>query len=213
LYSKKNKVCMRKKVFLITPSVQFSKKKKVYQFSIEKNWFDYCNKINIELIMYDYLRPDKINNLDGVIFSGGNDLLSIERSDENYLREKNELFLLKQSLKKRKKIIGVCKGFQLLNNYFNGSIIRTKNHVKTMHKIDIYKNKFLNKTELNVNSFHKYKILKLSKNLEKVAYTKDQSVEIAINYQKKILCLMFHPERENKSQKNIDVLIKNFIHS
>ena len=50
---------MRKKVFLITPSVQFSKKKKVYQFSIEKNWFDYCNKINIELIMYDYLRPDK----------------------------------------------------------------------------------------------------------------------------------------------------------
>lgn len=204
---------MRKKIFLITPSVNFSRKKKVYKFSIEKNWFDYCNKINIELIMYDYSDVDKVNNLDGVIFSGGNDLVSIEKNDENYFREKNEISLLKHSLKKRKKIIGVCKGFQLLNNYFNGSITKTKNHVRTMHKIDIYKNKFLYKNEMNVNSFHNYKILKLSKNLEEIAFTKDQSIEIALNYSKKILCLMFHPERKNKSQKNIDVLMKNFINS
>ena len=54
-----------------------------------------------------------------------------------------------------------------------------------MHKIYIYKNKFLYKNEMNVNSFHNYKILKLSKNLEEIAFTKDQSTEIALNYSKK----------------------------
>ena len=43
-----------------------------------------------------------------------------------------------------------------------------------------------------------------------ISNTKDGSIEIAEHKKKKILCLMFHPERAMKSQQQILKSIKKF---
>ena len=61
-----------------------------------------------------------------------------------------------------------------------------------------------------VNSFHNYKIYKTSDNFIDISTEADNSIEIAISKNKKILCTMFHPERFNKSQAKINQIIKSF---
>ena len=54
-------------------------------------------------------------------------------------------------------------------------------------------------------------VKKINGNFQTNAITADGSIEIATNLRKKILCLMFHPERKNPSKIKIDKLIKSFL--
>ena len=202
---------IKRKKFIITPRVKYSKKRKTFFYSLEKNWFDYAKVMNIELSVYNYIDSSILKKFDGVIFSGGNDLVKVNENIENTFREKNEIKLLEESLKQKKTIIGICKGFQLINFYLKGEIEKTRNHVKKSQKIIIKKNNITNRSFLEVNYFHNYKISNLSIDLENIGFASDKSTEIALNINKKILCLMFHPERKNKSQKMVNSLIKKFI--
>ena len=89
--------------------------------------------------------------------------------------------------------------------------MRIKNHVRKNHKIYLYKNKYLKLKNLVTNSFHNYGFLKLNKNFKCIGKSKDKSIEIAILKKKKVLCLMFHPERKNTNQSSINKLISNFL--
>ena len=195
------------KKILITPRIDYIKKKNLIFFSIEKNWIDYVKKLNSTIFIFDYNNYKLIDLADVIIFSGGNDLTDVNNRKENIYREKSELKLLKLSIKKNKKIIGICKGFQLINKFYGGRIIKTKYHVNKDHNIySINKNE---KKVLNVNSYHNYKIKLLGSDLKSLYKTEDDSIEIA--HKKNILCLMFHPERKNNDQKKIDKLLNNFI--
>lgn len=195
------------KNILITPRIDYIKKRDQLYFSLEKNLIDYAKKLNFNTFLFDYNNYKLLDLVDVVIFSGGNDLTEINNNKANTLREKSELKLLNLSIKKNKKIIGICKGFQLINKFFGGTVIRTKNHVKKNHNIySVEKNNF---KIINVNSYHNYKINFLGKSLKSLYSTKDNSIEIA--YKKNIFCLMFHPERNNKSQKKINKLLNNFL--
>ena len=74
------------KNILITQTVLYSKKRG-YNFSLSKDWYDYSNKIGFNLIPWDYkiipslLRKKKIH---GIILSGGNDLFNNHKNKENY---------------------------------------------------------------------------------------------------------------------------------
>ncbi len=196
------------KNFLITQNVSYNSKRG-YSFSLSKNWFDYSLKIGINLIPYNYIFSSKnLNNLriDGVIFSGGNDLYHLKKKKENYFRDIEEGKLLKYFLKKNKPILGICRGFQFIAHKLGGNIIKTKNHVKKKQKIYLVKKNFFKEKILYVNSYHNFSINFLPKNFEVIAKHKDDSVEIA-KYNK-IYCLMFHPERKNHSQKKIDLYFK-----
>ena len=64
---------------------------------------------------------------------------------------------------------------------------------------------------LNVNSFHNYGVTKLPNKFNIIAMHKDKSIEITEHKDYKILCMMFHPERANNSQKKIDLYLKKFL--
>ncbi len=200
------------KNFLITQNLI---KKKTLEFSLEKNWFNYASKLNINLfpLGYETFNKNNIKSIDfeGIIFSGGNDLFKISRKKENYLRDCFELKLLKYALANNKKIIGICRGFQFIANYYNNKIIKIENHVKKKHKVNILNNSLIDNKYLYTNSFHNYGLKKINKYFEVIAISDDKNIEIAINKKNKILCLMFHPERVNYSQYQIDKLLKNFI--
>ncbi len=200
------------KNFLITQIVKFDKKRG-YNFSLSKDWFDYSEKIGINLIPYNYIfSKKKLNSLklSGVIFSGGNDLHYLSKKKENFFRDKEELKLLNYFLKKKMRIIGICRGFQFIASKLGGKLAHSNNHVKKKQKINIVKKNFFNGKNLYVNSYHNFLIDFLPKEFEIIAKHKDSSIEIA-RISNRINFLMFHPERKNYSQIKVDRYFKNIL--
>jgi putative glutamine amidotransferase len=151
------------------------------------------------------------NKIDGVILSGGNDIYFQKKDKNNLLRDKFETTVLKYAIKKKIPILGVCRGFQFINNFFEGNQIKIKNHVRVNHEIVIKNYYFKKITKINVNSFHNFAVMKVNEELKPTGIHKnDQSIEIAESQKLKILCLMFHPERYNRSQEVIDDYFKFF---
>tara|TARA_A100001011_G_scaffold397455_1_gene498498 strand:+ start:272 stop:877 length:606 start_codon:yes stop_codon:yes gene_type:complete len=200
------------KNFLITQNLY---KRSVLQFSLDKCWFDYAKKLNINIIPIGFNEFDKNYfkslNFSGIIFSGGNDLYKFSKKKENHIRDKYETLLLKYAIDNNKKIIAVCRGFQFIGNYFENKIIKISNHVKKKHRINFVKNKYIKKKNIYTNSYHNFGFLNLNKEFQIIANSDDGNIEIAINKKHNILCFMFHPERFNNSQKDIDYIIKKFI--
>ena len=94
---------------------------------------------------------------------------------------------------------------------FGSNIIKINNHQNKNHEVILRNSALLNKKNINTNSFHKYGIKNLSKGFEIIGVTKDNNIEIALNKKKNFLGLMFHPERKNKDQLLINMLINKFI--
>jgi putative glutamine amidotransferase len=197
---------------LITPTVSWDRRKG-FIFSIEENWINYANSLKFNLIIYNYdINFFKKNKkIDGVIFSGGNDIYSKKKKKNNFLRDKFETIVLKKALKIKIPILGVCRGFQFINFFFKGKQKKIKHHTRVDHEIIINNSFFKKNTKINVNSFHKFAIMKVHNQLKASGIHKiDNSIEIAESKKLKVLCMMFHPERKNKSQEAIDNFLKFF---
>lgn len=158
-----------------------------------------------------------INNglyIDAIILSGGNDLNS---QNPNYLsetRDKYEKNLINIALKQNIPLLGICRGMQIIGDFFNASFETRNNHISKRHKIISAKSskyfEFLNKIE-EVNSFHKYCIKDISDDFIISARSDDNSVEAIEHKNYKIFAQMWHPEREEPfNQFEID-LIKAFL--
>ena len=140
---------------------------------------------------------------DGVILSpGGNPL-------ENNIRRKNEYKIIKYSIKKKIPILGICRGAQVINLFFNGKLKKINNHVRKNHQIF---GKLIKSKKIITNSFHDLGFDKkiLGKNLVIQAYTKDQIIESFSHKKYKVFGLMWHPERYKKIKQFDRKLLKSF---
>lgn len=148
--------------------------------------------------------------LDGIILSGGDSI------GEFPLRDKNENKIIEYAINKKMPIFGVCRGMQIINEFFGGDVIKTmdKKHVGKSHNIIVNKEKifsFLNTEKIVVNSFHNNIIIeeKLGRNLKAIAKdANDESIEAFIHSSYPIMGTMWHPERM-KNENNYN-LIKIF---
>jgi len=137
-------------------------------------------------------------SIDGLILSGGDNL------GENVDRDKTEFELVKYAINKKIPILGVCRGMQLINDYFGGKLTITKSgdHVGKHHEIEITKEKFsslFNCQSITVNSYHNNLIDKdkIAKDLKDFAiYKNDATVEGFYHPSLPIVGVMWHPERE-----------------
>ena len=152
----------------------------------------------------NYLK--NFGEIDLIILQGGNDIFSKEKYIQ--IRREVEINLIKFGINKKIPILGICRGMQILNYFFGGNLNKIKGHMKVKHKVYL-KNKFFNKKDLNVNSFHNYGIKKnsLSKHFEIYAIDKDQNIEMFKHKKKSIYGIMWHPEREN-DYKNLNLIIQ-----
>ena len=108
----------------------------------------------------------------------------------------------------------MCRGMQLIAEYFGSTFKRVKNHISSRHKIKIVgQNKFnatLNKI-INVNSYHSIAIDTPGDDLRVVAICPDDNVIEAIQHKSHLIFgQMWHPERENPFNKFNCQLISNF---
>ena len=184
---------------------------------LDVRWYSFLKKINYSLIplpnlstaiSLELLNKMKIN---GIILSGGNSLSSYSSNNNiaSKIRDRFERKLIKFSLDNNIPILGVCRGMQMLNVYFKGSLISIKDG-KKRHKLISVKNKF--KLPENVNSFHDWGISKetMSKNLTAIAHDTSNNIEAFMHKKKKIIGIMWHPERDYKFNKENLNLIKDF---
>ena len=201
---------MIKKIF-ITPFFEKNKYNKIV-YSLNEEWFKYLKSLNFE---FEILTPYNLHilkkNTYGVILSGGGDLYKFKKNIQNLLRDKFEKKIIKICQSKKIKILGVCRGLQLVGLNNNCTFVTTKTHyLKKQHKIIINKNKYLRSKHIFVNSFHNFKIQNISNKFVKIGQSLDSSCEIIIGKNRLFLGLMFHPERKNISQKEINKLIKRW---
>ncbi|MFT6071328.1 MAG: putative glutamine amidotransferase [Bacteriovoracaceae bacterium] len=177
-----------------------------------------------------YLLPDLEDKLlkpyleeaDGFVIQGGVDL-SPESYNEPYLnkerwpgdkyRDDFELKVIDYAFKAGKPIYGICRGFQVLNAYFGGTLhqdiqteLETKiahrdpdlydkvNHKITLDKEGLLK-KLYKKDVLNVNSVHHQAVKKLGKNLQIDAKSQDEIIEaFHFNGDQTVIGVQWHPE-------------------
>lgn len=170
--------------------------------SLESNYIEYLSdRFTVIPVPNNLDAAKKLFNLaEGIILTGGGDI------DEHPNRNKVENELIKLSIEKNIPLLGICRGFQLINQYFGGNLSRVDNHVRVKHKIKLT-NPHKDEEHKKVNSYHNYGITKenLADDLEVHSVSEgDEVIESFYHKKYKIKGVQWHPERDNGVSKWID---------
>ena len=199
--------------FRITNAENYEEKRD----SLSHDWPIFLEKINAIPIWI----PNSITNLtqflqemdlDGIILSGGDNI------GKTPIRDETEKSLIDFAIKKNIPIIGVCRGMQVLNEFFGGStdILNNDTHVGNNHPVKINDkiiSKLINSSEIIVNSFHRNIIRtnNLADELTPIVFSNiDDTIEAFVHEKFPIIGVMWHPEREQKlfDEKIIENMFK-----
>ncbi len=143
-------------------------------------------------------------NIKGIIFSGGPSTVTKKK----FQTVPKEIFL------KKIPILGICYGLQLIAKIFGGKIKPSKKR-REFGRAFLFKKKsslltknFFN-TKKTVWMSHEDAVVKLPKNFETIASTKDSKLTIIENSKDKIYGVQFHPEVTHTD--NGQKIFKNFL--
>ena len=181
---------------------------------IYKNQFEHCvdfrlinflKKIFLKSTIEIYNFTIK-NNYDLVVFAGGNN--SIINTNSDKIRNDINKKIYKFSIKNNIKMLGICHGFHFLAKKNGFKIKKKKNHIGN-HIVNFeFKKKKFKKI---VNSYHNEIIENKRKKMINVfGLAEDNTVEAFHIKDKKILGIMWHPERYKKLKYFDKDLIKKF---
>ena len=178
----------------------------------------------------------QLDMIDGLMIIGGcdvNPLLYHENplpllGETDYPRDLYEIALIKKATQKNIPIFGVCRGLQVINVAFSGTLYQDLSYApqKTFlhsqkerrecasHTINIQENSFLYPIFQDrgyVNSFHHQAIDRLGKGLKAVAYSEDQMIEAIEHISLPITAVQFHPEDMCKTDQNMQEIFNQFV--
>ncbi len=158
--------------------------------------------------------------LDGILLSGGNDINPLtykERSNgksgtNDPIRDDVELYIAKYIIQNKKPVLGICRGFQLLNVALGGTLhedlmeagfmehsLTYSERYIPVHSVFINKNtNFFNihgVEKLMVNSLHHQGVDKLGENLISAATSEDGVCEaFELEHEDYLMAVQWHPE-------------------
>jgi putative glutamine amidotransferase len=189
-----------------------------YATAVEKaGGMPYCIPFRMDLSMI----PELVDLLDGIVFSGGDDLNpqlfgetrheKAESLDPD--RERFELALMAEVEKRRMPALGICLGSQLMNVYRGGSLVqflpelpregalehRKLNDPTRRHPVKIVPGtqlaKAIGKSEIIANTRHKQAVGRLGRGLRITATAPDGIIEgIEDPTLPMFLAVQWHPE-------------------
>ena len=173
---------------------------------------------------------------DGLLLPGGADiepaLYGRKREEKcgkpNELRDKNEFEIFNAFVKTGKPILGICRGFQLINVACGGTLhqdiadIKKCSHsdflkrAKPVHKVTVTENtklfEIFNKTEISVNSLHHQAVESVGENLTASAVSEDGFIEgLELNNHPFCVAVQWHPEHMSKNDALQQKLFNEFV--
>ena len=189
------------------------------------NYIDALKENDIEVIAT--IDVDEAIKCDGLLLPGGGDIDPVYYGEEmngsdepDREIDKAQRDILDAFVKAKKPILGICRGMQLINIYFGGSLhqdivtrdIHTRKNdndsihsVKSVEEGNLFE-KFYGKT-FNINSAHHQGTKKLGKGLKEVLRSEDGVCEAVIHEELPIIATQFHPERMSYKQRRDDTVV------
>lgn len=159
------------------------------------------------------LVKDYIETIDKLILSGGQNVhpqfygeeKTIDSDDYNLARDEFELALLKEAIRQGKPVLAICRGMQLVNVAFGGTLNQQiDNHWQgqpfgTSHSIRTEKGSVVERLfgqASQINSVHRQSIKDLAPNFRATAFDpRDNTIEaIEAVDGSRIIGLQWHPE-------------------
>lgn len=149
---------------------------------------------------------------DAVVLIGGvNDLDPSFYNQENtgatgcnIAQDRFELAILKEALKQSKPVLGICRGMQLINVYFGGSLIQDLENSdlhlqypkqeELVHSIQIQNSRFFRDSNILINSVHHQACDQVPNELQITAISDDNIIEMIEHKTLPILGVQWHPE-------------------
>lgn len=205
----------------------YSKKTLTY---IENDTVDYLADRGVFPVLIPNLPMEKLSplldELDGLLCQGGSDVSPKSYGEEliedgkwpgDEVRDIYELKVIDYFFKKKKPIFGICRGHQILNVYFKGTLyqdLKTQTGTEIQHRdaelydeiyhtIDLVEGEILSKLydgkkNVTVNSVHHQGVKKLGENLTPLAYCPDDKIIESFRHNNMkenfVLAVQWHPE-------------------
>jgi len=165
--------------------------------------------------------------MDGLLISGGGDLapsyyhekMLHKAATVSKKRTDFEISLLKEVIRLRKPVLGICYGMQLINVFMGGTLYQdiasqvpvANSHKKGYHMIVLTDNRFLGKGRFSVNSTHHQAVKKPGEGLTAFARSADNLIEAFYKERYPFLVgVQWHPERQLKGKISLR-LLQSFI--
>jgi len=142
---------------------------------------------------------EQVKNSRLVIFTGGEDLNPLrykEKSIDSYYNDERDILeyeLMGFALKHRKPILGTCRGLQLINVFFGGTLHQNITWNHTQIEFEWY-SKTLKSLFPFTNSMHHQGIKELAPDFYSLGNTRDKLIEAIFCPRLRILGFQFHPE-------------------
>lgn len=176
--------------------------------------------------------PPKIDtSFDGLLLCGGGDVDPKFYNEEingstniDIERDEIEFALMEAFLKAGKPIMGICRGHQLINIYFGGSLYQDLPEAEMhkggkAHEVKAEQGSLLHSLygeSFSVNSTHHQAVKKVGKGLHATAFWNDKYIEATEHETLPIISVQWHPERMCFSMKREDTvdgapIIKHFL--
>lgn len=187
--------------------------------ALDIKWAKLFKKINcLPIILpsdYDFIFYFKSFKIKGIILSGGNDLSLLSTNELSKKRDHFEKRLIGFGISKGIPILGICRGMQVIADYFNCDFKKVQKHAGTKHKLvvsDKSRFKYNLKKIKTVNSYHNYAINNVSHNLIISARSVDGIIEAIEHKKYNIFGQMWHSEREEPfCQEELKIIKSLFI--
>jgi putative glutamine amidotransferase len=214
---------------------------------VESASWGHWHDVEAALIPYDYVRaverargrallvpPDEdgmeevIDALDGLVFSGGNDLEPEGYGAEahpatngtNPARDRGELALLTAALERDLPVLAICRGVEVLNVARGGDLVQHLPEVVgheehravvgefSEHPVRVDPSSRLGEVQGNVMSHHHQGLGRIGDGLREVAWAEDGVVEALEDPEKPfVVGVLWHPEA-GEDQRLFDQLVE-----
>jgi len=179
----------------------------------------------------------QVKTCDAIILSGGQDINPLFYGEEphknlgltNLRVDEYQIKLIKFALEQRKRILGICRGIQILNVACGGTLYQDLSEIKEdtlkhfqessryyySHKIKVEAGTALSKLlgdETLVNSFHHQCIKELGKGLKAAAFASDGVIEAAEMPDRNfVIGVQWHPEMMSVNSETMMILFRELM--
>lgn len=179
----------------------------------------------IPIVNEEDLAKEQISNLDALILSGGYDVNPLIYGEEPKQklgailpeRDNFDIWLLKEACKMNKPVLGICRGIQLINAVFGGTINQDLSYDKNCyvkhfqetnpatagHTVEIAAGSRLNAilgSKITTNSFHHQSLNIVAEGFKVVARAEDGTIEaIEKKGENFVMGIQWHPEMMSSS--------------